>query len=944
LDLPIDSIAKIRKAFEIDENVGRGMPSLTNRKEKEMSEFDDESASRMVNFAMQSFNALCQVIYPKDPKALALKSSLKVLNHGTGDEDSKLRENARSISMTLPPKSLQRRAILAIIASSYSSNVLRTEFRLGKQLIAEARKEFKFMEQGNVLQQSVRYVESYDKFAVERAVRFILNDANVQRISWGTKKVIIQGEEVDFPKLVRKRVIEYILRGYNEYYLEREDRIGNSSFKKICKVLTSTDAKAKNAVDYVSGRLMYDNFDLIRRIVATHDIELTKLANGLEAFLKSTFEAHIGKCPVSKRNFAFARKGSSTGTCEVCEVPERVMRYFKSWIDPMHASLLDDCTHKIHLYRGHRIRVRNQREAIDELLDGLLLNQALIVLDFKMKFEAMYYREKTTDFYAKKGDSWHGAMAYTRYITPSTEDVQPHHISYYDHISSGDTTQDYQAVLSYFEAVCMRIKSDFPHVRQIYVQSDNARCYKTPELVYGVFEIAKQNGLELLRYIHTGVQDGKGPIDGHFATAMKHVSKYCNMGNNVVTPIDIVKGLRANGGVNNSVAEMVSINRKKINEFVQTNDSVIRKLSCTKNHFEIRYNDVQKSIESYKYSKYPDDFVSISMSPDVNSADEEQKEHGEYEESHDDDAIIEEDLEDDVVVDQDDDLDPNYDGTELNITGRGIVTGCLIYGGQVCRQRQRLNRGIPKIPTPQDIETEDEDPLQCQVCKKSFSHQTNLRQHVCKGAQGRRDLIHYALSYAHKRIDQHEFEITNMRDSDQSTNMFTNVPTIGDVSFEAGWAQIPAHGHMYGRKYIDPFKDDIAAMFQAGLKDKSVRMGAGKMLEKLRQKYSGRLDLPPESEIRQAITVLMVKHRKGQNVSLSSTRGIAQPYLSTVVQIFVESGGRIKPADAWKLFQEKHPAPESESTCYPPMSKIKSKISALKAAYKKSNCLPIIPE
>mmetsp|Transcript_14156 Transcript_14156/g.20663 ORF Transcript_14156/g.20663 Transcript_14156/m.20663 type:complete len:102 (+) Transcript_14156:6195-6500(+) len=76
----------------------------------------------------------------------------------------------------------------------------------------------------------------------------------------------------------------------------------------------------------------------------------------------------------------------------------------------------------------------------------------------------------------------------------------------------------------------------------------------------------------------------------------------------------------------------------------------------------------------------------------------------------------------------------------------------------------------------------------------------------------------------------------------------------------------------------------------------------------------------------------------------SRTTYHAQPYLSTVVQIFVESGGRIKPADAWKLFQEKHPAPESESTCYPPMSKIKSKISALKAAYKKSNCLPIIPE
>ena len=68
--------------------------------------------------------------------------------------------------------------------------------------------------------------------------------------------------------------------------------------------------------------------------------------------------------------------------------------------------------------------------------------------------------------------------------------------------------------MSYFEASCMRLKKDFPHIKQIYVQSDNAKCYTTPELVFAMFEIAQQNGLELLCYIHTGVQDGKGPIDG----------------------------------------------------------------------------------------------------------------------------------------------------------------------------------------------------------------------------------------------------------------------------------------------------------------------------------------------------------------------------------------------------------------------------------------------
>jgi len=42
---------------------------------------------------------------------------------------------------------------------------------------------------------------------------------------------------------------------------------------------------------------------------------------------------------------------------------------------------------------------------------------AAIVMDFKMKFESIYYREKTTDFYEKKGSSWHGVMVYTRYST-----------------------------------------------------------------------------------------------------------------------------------------------------------------------------------------------------------------------------------------------------------------------------------------------------------------------------------------------------------------------------------------------------------------------------------------------------------------------------------------------------------------------------------------------
>jgi hypothetical protein len=125
-------------------------------------------------------------------------------------------------------------------------------------------------------------------------------------------------------------------------------------------------------------------------------------------------------------------------------------------------------------------------------------NQGDIVMDIKIKFEVMYYREKTTDFYGKKGLSWHGVMVYSRYTSDqiqahakvSDTPLQLHHLFYYDQISFDDSTQDNGAVMSYFEALCIKIREHFPHIKDIFVQTDNARCYKAPELIYTLFIIA----------------------------------------------------------------------------------------------------------------------------------------------------------------------------------------------------------------------------------------------------------------------------------------------------------------------------------------------------------------------------------------------------------------------------------------------------------------------
>jgi hypothetical protein len=64
--------------------------------------------------------------------------------------------------------------------------------------------------------------------------------------------------------------------------------------------------------------------------------------------------------------------------------------------------LLLDCRHTMKLYCAHHIRVLRQRKAIDNTLVTMPENQAHVFLDFKMKFEAMYYCEKTLEFYGKK--------------------------------------------------------------------------------------------------------------------------------------------------------------------------------------------------------------------------------------------------------------------------------------------------------------------------------------------------------------------------------------------------------------------------------------------------------------------------------------------------------------------------------------------------------------
>lgn len=126
---------------------------------------------------------------------------------------------------------------------------------------------------------------------------------------------------------------------------------------------------------------------------------------------------------------------------------------------PNHSAVtaLGDCVMKTQLFMGHRLRVLNQQKAIQEMhtnmsndcLQNGESHECVVLIDYKMKFEPVYHREKTVDHYGKRGISWHGSMItyYTVSELDGVRTVEPNNI-YMDHIVENENRQDVLSVVS----------------------------------------------------------------------------------------------------------------------------------------------------------------------------------------------------------------------------------------------------------------------------------------------------------------------------------------------------------------------------------------------------------------------------------------------------------------------------------------------------------------
>jgi hypothetical protein len=966
-----DGIVKTRK--DLMRAFGWSQTTVQNLPSKKAAETDEElwkskpqAWSAMRQSIMDMTIKGCEIVYPKNSQALLhdVATSLK------GEvPESKLFEKLLTTLINAydasPAKSAQWRLARSVLVKGLPRKYRKELSSAGRLKISGSAQTRAWKDMGLILEgceliKSMASRRKVDEEIVKDCVAWILTQENVCVFSWGVKHVrLSENEVVILPRVTRRKLIVHLYKDYVDEF-SGQPRLGRTSFYEVVKAVTSGEEKIFTAVDYVTGVLVHDTMDKLQTIIedfSTNDEVKKELTRNLELwknFLKHQYDHHIWKCDdqvdthgidyglrklqPSKETEAESRDGPHCAACRfnlvVFKQIEDVIRSSNKTEDVKSdaCSVLNDIMEKHELYRAHRVRVANQQRALQKLNDELKRKceetkssstRAIIVIDWKMKFEAKSSRETSQQHFAKRGIGWHGCLV--RYYAYENGKAVRKNV-YIDQILEGSNKQDGPAVASMVEAALCQIKKELPFIEEVIIQSDNAGCYQSKQLILAMLLIsgvaARRSGIRVERFIHTETQDGKGDIDAHFARATAHLinfmkTSFSNRIRAIATPKGLAAALAWRGGIKHSCVQLISLDRSKLDDICKALAPVVGEM---KKYFsranEIIFEDnagewvddvlnnvskletVQTSFNfrAFAYSgigegcRFNIDIRNKAFCPN-NTAElmEDTNEDNigvSHEESDSDSQEPENDYELDregtaetsftiggetLDVDQQEHIEANAaEDEESEEPAFGVNAESLIYEdasgdsldsftGVKILKRTRIV--VDSITSKRNRVSETIDNS---VKDVKFVRSDVVAVAVrCAG-----ELIHSRLSIRDGKADMEEYAIA------------ANVSVPDGSKKRQGWAWRPNHGKVYGATYIEKYREDIQEMYNQGAMTESDKMSPAFMLEKLKLRYPGRYSLPGENEIRTEISSLFSKQKSGKTGRRTQT---PQDYLDLIV-------------------------------------------------------------
>ena len=524
---------------------------------------------------------VCDVIAPHDGKQL-FQAMMTAGVQGKADGEAMADDVVKTLMCAY--KNAKNRntktQILSLYAYKYSVSTLKKLHapygKLSSRQIRRARCHARNLGPGTVPEKTKHHRVRVDMSKVDHFIEFVNRPYFYQDVSYGTKLLKLDsGETIEMPNVVRTVTRSTMISQYLHFCQEEKcESLSGSTLFKILQVREASQRKSMQGLDntaadgsagFHTAEMIVDDLEkggLNREWCA----EIKEKLKEAKRYLKTGYRVHCkpeeAECPDHCRKFALSDEGDPDfqescshqhlETCDDCQdlrnVLDEVEGHIRgsSW-NPYSKEQQDDLLYDfkqarsdILAWKAHIVRSVNQEEAKQDQLKMISdnPNSALIVMDWAMKFLQLKYREKQSDWYGKRGLSWHISTV----ISSDPEKAGHLELQSYAHLF--DTCQqDWFAVCSIVESTLKVIKTQKPHVTQVYLRSDEAGCYHNNSLIAAAKDLGQRVGITVCRYDYSEPQYGKDVCDRILCPMKTGIRRYCNEGHDILTATDMRRAL-----------------------------------------------------------------------------------------------------------------------------------------------------------------------------------------------------------------------------------------------------------------------------------------------------------------------------------------------------------------------------------------------------------------
>ena len=218
---------------------------------------------------------------------------------------------------------------------------------------------------------------------------------------------------------------------------------------------------------------------------------------------------------------------------------------------------LDHAVSRIDAWKAHLLRTFQQDQARQDTLNRLDDQTIMVINDWAMKLLPMRFRERQSQWFAKRGISWHFSAVVHKSNHPDCPVVSASEHTIHTYVVAIDSCkQDWFSVSCILEEVLVCVKESHQSVCRAILRSDNAGCYHCSALLTTINSTSRRSGIEVIRYDFSDPQSGKDLCDRKIAPCKQRLRHYVAKNHNVESAKDIKKGLESPLGIaGTSIAE-----------------------------------------------------------------------------------------------------------------------------------------------------------------------------------------------------------------------------------------------------------------------------------------------------------------------------------------------------------------------------------------------------